>query len=128
MKQFISISDCFCSKAFAKYLFFHFQKTFRLDSAANLQELMDIYIHFQVYHSNELLDMKEWKEKNKPTPVKKMKKKTIRIKKTKEKKKKEPEIDPETGEPVEKDEDEENEEDDDEGIYIYISVFLSSYL
>lgn len=102
---------------FILFPIFHIKKHFRLDSAANLQELMDIYIHFQVYHSNELLEMKEWKEKNKPTPEKKMKKKTIRIKKTKEKKKKEPEIDPETGEPVEKDEEEENEEDEDEGYY-----------
>ena len=92
---------------------------FRLDSAANLQELVDLYVHFQVYHGNDLIDMKEWKEKNKRPPEKKMKKKTVRVKKTKEKKKKEPEIDPETGEPVEKDENEENEEGkEDEGWFL----------
>lgn len=94
----------------------------RLDSAANLQELMDLYIHFQVYHSNELLDMKEWKEKNKSAPEKKMKKKTIRVKKIKEKKKKEPEIDPETGEPVEKD-GEEEENEDEEGLLVFLFCF-----
>jgi len=86
----------------------------RLDTAANLQELMDIYVHFQVYHGNEMVDMKEWKAKNKPAPEKKMKKKTIRIKKPKTKKAKEPEIDPETGEPVEKEEGEEPEQEDDD--------------
>ena len=87
----------------------------RLDTAANLQELMDIYVHFQVYHGNEMVDMKEWKAKNKPAPEKKMKKKTIRVKKPKTKKAKEPEIDPETGEPVEKEEGEEPDEEEDEG-------------
>lgn len=77
----------------------------KLDTAQNIAELMDYYLHFQVYHGNELIEMKEWRRAQKPV-VRKTKMKMVRVKK-----KKAPEIDPETGEPKVK-EGEEEEEDE----------------
>ncbi|XP_065663621.1 transcription elongation factor SPT6 isoform X2 [Hydra vulgaris] len=66
----------------------------RLENAQSLEELMDIYLHFQLYYGDDVPNMHEWKKQKKP--LKKTKKKVVRVKKVKTNKIKE--VDPETGE------------------------------
>lgn len=59
--------------------------SFRLENAQNAEELMDVYLHFQLHYGNDVVPMQEWKNNQLPTNRKRMKKKTILVKKNKKK-------------------------------------------
>ena len=59
--------------------------SFRLENAQNAEELMDVYLHFQLHYGNDVVPMQEWKDNQLPTDRKRMKKKTILVKKDRKK-------------------------------------------
>lgn len=59
--------------------------SFRLENAQNAEELMDVYLHFQLHYGNDVVPMQEWRDNQLPTNKKRMKKKTILVKKDRKK-------------------------------------------
>ena len=59
---------------------------FRLENVQTMEELMDVYLHFQVYYADDLPKMQDWK-RNKGRKKKKIVMKTVKKKVMRKKKK-----------------------------------------
>jgi len=55
----------------------------RLDNAQTAEDLMDVYLHFQLHYGNDIPLMQEYKDTQTSTTRKRMKKKIIKVKKIK---------------------------------------------